>query len=236
MHKLPWMYLVCLALCLTSSTERQVTNSAPVVKLIEPVSNRTYEPEMMVKYAISVSDKEDGESRFDEIPSDKIFLEVRFFTAPTVTNGEKSGFAPDDSGLTRIKKSDCFTCHQFRTQLIGPSFMEIAKRYRDNKHAEALLTTSILRGSQDVWGKAIMPAHQEITEQEAGDIAAWILKAGVDERLNYVVGKEGAFRLTLPPDAVTGYLMLKATYTDSGLPGQPDRSLTGYDTVVIRPR
>ena len=237
MHKLPLMCLTCLALFLIASTERQITNSPPVVKLTQPASNSTYDPDVMVKYAISVSDKEDGASRFDEIPSDKIFLEIRFFAAPPATReGEKSGFATDDSGLARIKKSDCFTCHQFRTQLIGPSFMAIAKRYADNKDAKAILTASIRRGSQDVWGKAIMPAHTEITDHEAGEIAAWILKAGSDENLNYVVGKEGAFRLTLPPNASTGYFLLTATYADSGLPGQPDRSLAGYDTVMIRPQ
>lgn len=235
MNKLPLMCFGLLALFLNASTGRQITNSPPVVKLTEPVNNTTYDPDMMVRYAISVSDKEDGESRFDEIPSDKIFLEIRFFSSPPATRDDgKFRLSVDESGLKRLKKSDCFTCHQFKTQLIGPSFMAIAKRYANNTNAEAILAHSIQGGSQDGWGEAIMPAHPEITEHEAGEIAAWILKAGIDENLNYVVGKDGAFRLTLPSNVRTGFFLLKATYTDSGLPGQPDRSLAGYDAVLIR--
>lgn len=234
MSKLTVLCFAGLALFLNGSTERQATNSPPVVKLTEPLNDKTYERDTMVRYAISVSDKEDGESAFEEIAAAKIFLEIRFL--PASRDSGKLRLAADEPGLARIKKSDCFTCHQFKTQLIGPSFKAIAERYANNRNAATKVTSSILRGSEDAWGKAIMPAHPEITEHEARDIAAWILKTGTDETLDYVVGKEGAFRLTLPPNARTGFFLLKATYTDSGLRGQPDRSVTGYDAVVIRAR
>ena len=231
MSGLPWTCLVCLALFLSASTGRQSTNSPPVVELLTPVNNSTFDSGAMVSYAISVSDKEDGESRFDEIPSDKIFLEIRF--SPTSSRDAEKSLVNDNPGLAQLRKSDCFTCHQFRGQFIGPSFTEIAKRYANNKDAEAILAASIQRGSQKVWGKAIMPAHAEITDREAGEIAAWILQAGIDDNLNYLAGKEGAFRLTLPPKAGPGYFILKATYADSGLHGEQGRSLVGYDTAVI---
>lgn len=234
MNKLTVLCFVGLALFINGSTKRQAANSPPVVQLTEPVNDKTYERDKMVRYVVTVSDKEDGESAFEEIPSAKIFLEIRFF--PASLDSGKLRHAADEPGLARIKKSDCFTCHQFKTQLIGPSFKAIAERYANNRNAAALVTSSILRGSQDAWGKAIMPAHPEITEHEAREIAAWILKTGTDDTLDYVVGKEGAFRLTLPPNARTGFFLLKATYTDSGLRGQPDRSATGYDAVVIRAR
>lgn len=58
--------------------EHQLTNNAPVVKIIIPKNNSRYEWNTPIRYNIIVSDKEDGESKFQEILSSEVSLEVRY--------------------------------------------------------------------------------------------------------------------------------------------------------------
>jgi cytochrome c len=207
-------------------------NNPPVVRILDPKNNSVHSANSLIRYSISVSDKEDGESKFDEIQGGKIFLEIRF--VERAQQGKKLALVTEPPGLVRIKRSDCFSCHQFHNRLIGPSFTEIAARYAENQNAGAILAGRILGGSQNVWGEAVMPAHSDLSEKSALQIADWIMKAGLDKSLNYLSGKEGAFR-PLPPDKVTeGYFQLTASYTDNGVPGQPGDALTGQDVVIIR--
>lgn len=227
---------ICAVLCLAGIRPQQSENSPPVVKITAPGNNSVHPGKSLITYSISVSDREDGESTFDEIADDKIFLEIEFVEgSPDTREGEKKeNSTVEPAGLSHIKKSDCFTCHQFNTRSIGPAFTEMATRYADDKNAKTLLATRIREGSQHIWGKAIMPAHADVPEAEATHIAAWILSAGANTNLNYIKGRTGAFRTTVPIGAREGYFVLKATYADSGLPGQPGKSLTGQDVVIIR--
>jgi cytochrome c len=201
---------------------------------MEPKANSVHPAHSLVRYSISVSDKEDGESRFDEIPADKILLEVEFIEGWPGTRKEKKIMLEQPSGLRWIKKSDCFSCHQFRSRLIGPSFQEIATRYADEPNAKLLLASSITNGSKAVWGEAIMPAHPDISLEASREIAEWILKTGLSKDLNYLPGKEGSFRTDSPPERRKGFFRLKATYEDNGTEGNLNNSLSGYDVVMIQ--
>lgn len=209
----------------------QDRNTHPIVKIEEPENNAVYPANTLVRYNINVSDKEDGESRYDEIPSDKIFLEVRF-----VKNSIKSGHrirhaAVEPRGLTRMMRSDCFNCHEFKSRHIGPAFTDIAIRY-ETKGDTGILATHIMKGSKGIWGEETMPAHPDLDKKAAREIAEWILAAGRMKDVDYIKGKTGAFRTTLPADEPRGSFILKALYTDEGSPGVGD-FLTGYDSIII---
>ncbi|MEX2235600.1 MAG: c-type cytochrome [Cyclobacteriaceae bacterium] len=208
-------------------------NTPPVVRIIEPKNNTVHPINSLVRYSISVSDKEDGESRFDEIPSDKIFLEIKFISGTPMDTPNQTP-REEAMGLRLIKNSDCFTCHQFKTRLIGPSLFEIANRYAKTADARQILSRRITDGSQAVWGEAIMPAHPDISMEASREIVDWILKNGLNENLNYLPGKEGTFRINGPARAREGFFELKAIYTDKGIPGKPTETLTGEDVVTIR--
>ena len=189
----------------------------------------------MIRYAITVSDIEDGESKFDEIPSDKILLEIKFVKEKSDTPAEKKKVVPEvPAGLRLIINSDCMSCHQFRDRLIGPSFGEIAARYVREPGAGDKLAASIRNGSTGVWGETLMPAHPDIDNDAGQKIAEWILKAAVDTKLNYIAGKEGTFRLEIPEGESEGFFMLRAIYTDKGLPENPADVRTGQHVVIIR--
>ncbi|NPA41846.1 MAG: cytochrome C [Aquificae bacterium] len=67
----------------------------------------------------------------------------------------------------------CPHCHDMRRQLLGPSFLEISKRYSEEDKER--LVESILKGSRGKWGEHVMPP-QKIPEEEAEVIVEWILE------------------------------------------------------------
>jgi cytochrome c len=44
-------------------------------------------------------------------------------------------------GKALMAKSDCKACHQTYTKVLGPAFVEVAKRYATNKDAVDMLAT-----------------------------------------------------------------------------------------------
>jgi len=123
-------FFVAGILSVSETTSAPPKNSPPVVEILAPKNNSVHPINTLIRYAVSVADKEDGESRFDEIPRDQIFLKIRFVEGyPGRPTGLEARNLPEAAGLSQLKKSDCFSCHHFRDKLIGPSFAEIASRY-----------------------------------------------------------------------------------------------------------
>jgi cytochrome c len=71
-------------------------------------------------------------------------------------------------------KSKCTTCHQVDKKLLGPTFKQIAAKYKGQKGAEAMLADSILKGAKNKWGKVPMPP-QKIAPADAQKLSKWIL-------------------------------------------------------------
>lgn len=82
---------------------------------------------------------------------------------------------PAHASMELATKSKCTTCHQLDKKVLGPSFKQIAAKYKGQKNAEAMLTDSILKGVKGKWGgKVPMPA-QKIAPADAQKLSKWIL-------------------------------------------------------------
>lgn len=202
-------------------------NHPPVVKIISPQSNSSFDKDASVTYKISVSDKEDGESKFDEINTKEVLLEVRY-----LKNGKAAPATQQNSGVNIIMTSNCVTCHGFNTKAMGPSFVDINKRYPATKANTDSLVKHIQFGSTGIWGKEKMPPHPELSVNDIKSIVQWITKNASDPNVNYYVGADGYFRLK--PDAQKGTYQLTASYTDHGLKDVPGKKLKGQDVVIIQ--
>lgn len=75
--------------------------------------------------------------------------------------------------MPALQKNVCVACHAVSAKLVGPSFRDIAARYKDRSDAEAYLSDKIKRGSQGVWGGIPMPP-QSIPEADARRVAQWL--------------------------------------------------------------
>lgn len=84
-----------------------------------------------------------------------------------------AGHAQDPAKLAQEKA--CLTCHQIDKKLVGPSYREIAKKYRGDKNAMAVLMKSVRGGSTGKWGPIPMPPNASVSEKEAAILVKWVL-------------------------------------------------------------
>jgi len=69
----------------------------------------------------------------------------------------------------------CMACHSATSTLVGPSFRDIAKRYKSTPDASALLAGRIMKGSSGNWGAIPMPGQTQLNAADARRLARWVL-------------------------------------------------------------
>ncbi|ADX46157.1 cytochrome c class I [Paracidovorax avenae ATCC 19860] len=74
-----------------------------------------------------------------------------------------------------VRDHGCMRCHAMVRTYVGPGFAEISERYRSDRNAETYLAGKIRNGGAGEWGRALMPRHPRIGEDEARSLARWIL-------------------------------------------------------------
>lgn len=82
--------------------------------------------------------------------------------------------ALDGERLARQNK--CLACHQVEKRRVGPAYQTIAQKYANHSNAQEHIAQSIRQGSQKRWGAIPMPAQSHVSEQDARQLAAWILQ------------------------------------------------------------
>jgi cytochrome c len=83
--------------------------------------------------------------------------------------------APAQANADLAKAKNCMACHAAATRLVGPSYKQIAARYRGQKDAPALLAAKVVKGGAGVWGPIPMPANPQVSEAEAKALVQWVL-------------------------------------------------------------
>jgi cytochrome c len=73
------------------------------------------------------------------------------------------------------KQKNCLACHAADKKLVGPSYKDVAAKYKGDKDAVAKLSKKIREGGVGVWGQVPMPANPQVNEQEAQSLAKWVL-------------------------------------------------------------
>ena len=80
--------------------------------------------------------------------------------------------------LALATQSGCLACHQVENKVVGPSYKEIAAKYKDQEGAQEMLTQSAINGGAGKWGPIPMPAkggRMDVSDEDIGKIVAWIL-------------------------------------------------------------
>lgn len=82
---------------------------------------------------------------------------------------------PALADLALATARNCMTCHMVERKVLGPSFKDVAAKYKDNKGAVELLADKIVKGGVGVWGPVAMPANPQVSEADARKLASWVL-------------------------------------------------------------
>jgi cytochrome c len=58
-----------------------------------------------------------------------------------------------------MKKEGCNACHSESKKIVGPSYKEVAAKYRGNPKAVEMLVEKVKKGGSGVWGPIPMPPN-----------------------------------------------------------------------------
>ncbi len=86
-----------------------------------------------------------------------------------------TGTLAADPGEALTKSSGCIACHSVDKKLVGPSYKEIAAKYKADKGAEAALVKKIKAGGMGAWGQIPMPPHMHVKDDDIKSMTKWIL-------------------------------------------------------------
>ncbi len=78
---------------------------------------------------------------------------------------------PDDLA----KSANCLACHGLENKVLGPSFKEVAAKYKNDARASDYLAGKIKNGAQGVWGAIPMPGNPNLQAPEIKRLVDWIL-------------------------------------------------------------
>lgn len=82
-------------------------------------------------------------------------------------------------GLGLAQANNCVACHRVDEsegrKRLGPDFEVVSKRYQGNAAVIPHLAARIRSGSRGVWGAVPMPAQSHLAQEDAEQLAAWVL-------------------------------------------------------------
>lgn len=76
---------------------------------------------------------------------------------------------------TLLKKYNCTACHALNKKVVGPAYKDVAKKYKGNKDAAAMLVQKVKKGGQGVWGSIPMPPNPAVSDADLKKMVDYIL-------------------------------------------------------------
>jgi cytochrome c len=214
-------------------------NQPPEVNVDVVNGNKTFFfPGVPVRYAVQVTDREDGSLRSGRIPPSRVSVTAEYLkggqaAATAAASAHATDAATLAAGRRLIETNDCLACHQFTRKSIGPAYIDVARKYHDDSTQISRLVKKIREGGSGVWGNVTMPAHPALTEQQAAAMLSYILSLADKKTAAPSLPVNGAYT---PPagsgDSPTGVVELRAAYTDRVANGMP--SITKEKSIVLR--
>nr|WP_236066941.1 c-type cytochrome [Paraburkholderia haematera] len=95
------------------------------------------------------------------------------------TSSARAADAP--RGQVVANSNACMGCHAVDRKLVGPSFQQVAAKYKGDAQAPAKLARKVKDGGAGVWGMIPMPAHQSMSDADIRSVVDWVL-AGAPAR------------------------------------------------------
>ena len=77
--------------------------------------------------------------------------------------------------MDMAKNEGCLSCHATDEKIVGPAYVKVAAKYKNDPDAVASLAQSVRNGSQGKWGRAPMPPHPNLKEEDLRTLVRWVL-------------------------------------------------------------
>jgi cytochrome c len=223
-----------------SQSLKIVAGNEPPQVAVNLTGNKTFFfPGKPIRYAVDVTDKEDGSLADGKIKADQVAVSVDYtsegFDYAEVVQSQRSVDASTQFAVaqTLINKSDCKVCHQPNAKSVGPSFADISNKYKSESGAMDRLVKKVLEGGSGVWGEVAMPAHPALPVADADVIVKYILNS-TDKTLSTLPVK-GEYTPEIPKgDNGKGSVLIRAAFTDRAVGGaKPIPAQTAEEMIVL---
>ena len=94
-------------------------------------------------------------------------------TAVNNIGTDKAAGTPANKGEALMANSDCNTCHNAQSKIIGPALVDIAKKYKESD--VDMLADKVIKGGSGNWGTVPMTAHPDLPVADAKEMVKYIL-------------------------------------------------------------
>ncbi|MCB0706658.1 MAG: DUF1080 domain-containing protein [Saprospiraceae bacterium] len=102
-----------------------------------------------------------------------------FTSKPLLENQNKVEGAEEETerpiGYRLIARNDCKTCHNTFVATVGPSYMDVAKKYRNTPENVATLVAKVKSGGSGVWGEAAMNDHANVADADIRFMVEYVM-------------------------------------------------------------
>jgi cytochrome c len=215
-------------------------NEPPVVNVSVTSGNSSFFfPGKTIAYKVSVNDKEDGSLANKRIAASQVSVSANYLsegynlTAIAQKQQGVDATARFAAGIALINKSDCKSCHSTKEKVLGPSFIAVAKKYKNDPAAVAMLSKKIKAGGAGNWGDAQMPAHPALSNNDLNSIVKYIISLATPQKAQKSLPVTGTYSTSVPKgDNDNGSYIFRAAYTDRGT--KSAAALTTENLLILR--
>ena len=161
------------------------TNVSSVATAARVVTNSNFEILSSKDRTLGTITGVDLDGKLKLKSNDKTTFTTHFVKKPLIENSNKLNADEEDqevpSGFKLIAKSDCKSCHNTYKKTIGPSYEEVAKKYRTTEDNANMLALKIKVGGTGVWGNQVMSAHPNESTEDLRSMVDYILSLDAEE-------------------------------------------------------
>ena len=220
----------------TTNKKLLVGNEPPQLAIEMESDDVTYWDNKKMSYNITVTDKEDGSLKDKTIDPSKVKVTLNYLPEGEdmiiATLGHQQNTIP--KGQILIDGSDCKACHAINEKVNGPSYVDIAKKYKQED--TDYLVSSIIKGGSGVWGETLMSAHPQLEINDVKTIVNYILSLAPKQETNVqYLATSGTieFKEHLN-DEQAGKYILMASYLDNGNPNLENSALSAREQIIFK--
>lgn len=224
----------------SKTVDIKVGNEPPVVNFDLGGANRTfYFPGTAINYNVKVQDKEDGSLQNGKILPAQVAVSTDYLPLgydkidASVTHRGTDAAAFTSTGQILINKNDCKSCHMTNKRSVGPSYQEVAAKYKGKPAAVESLAQKIIKGGAGVWGDHAMSAHPQLSVADSRAMVEYILSLAEKKAAVKSAPVKGEYAIKKADEQKEkGTYILRAAYRDKGTATMTP--MIGEDVVVLR--
>lgn len=243
----------------SDSFEVVAGNRQPEVKIEITSGNKSfYFPDGKISYRVQVVDEEDGTLAGGQINPESVTVTAEYI--PSGINFGQLNRLKSEGNLrpetvlrhlqakALISKNNCTACHQENTKLVGPSFLEVANKYKGSSDVFETLSKSIIEGGSGKWGEIHMPPQPTLSAIDAKQVIDYILALASTEKGNQILRIYGEFVTKAIPTKIRdgrmskfyptvyemGSYVFTTHYTDQGSGQINGLNLKNEDFALLR--